>query len=597
MSTQRCVRILGVLCLAGCATGPRGGSAAGTAEPARAEARKSPEQPADRGPGAHPRSTGILVVGGTIRLGAPRWDTAEALYIEDGRVAASGTQADMRRRAREPFDVLDLQGAVALPGLIDAHGHLEGLGEMLEEVDLRGLGDFTAVVERVAERAAGLPAGTWIEGRGWDQNLWPGQQFPTHEPLSAAVPQHPVVLRRVDGHALIANGRALALAGLDGPRPGETPVPGGRMLLSSDGRPTGVLVDNAMDLVTRHIPAASPEARERRVLLACRELVESGLTGIHDMGEDLELAALLQRLDDEGRLPLEIVGYLAQSALAEDLSGIRLPAHGSDTAAPRYRIVGAKLYMDGALGSRGAALLAPYTDEPGNLGLPLLSPEELDRLLARCDELRLQPAVHAIGDLANRRVLDAYGRRAAASPTFSALRPRIEHAQVVSPEDWGRFDALGVIPSMQPTHATSDMPWAPSRLGEARVPGAYAWRRLNPGLQRLAFGSDFPVESCDPLAGIYAAITCADGAGEPPQGFRPDQRLEAAAALAGFTLGAAHAAGLDLQFGTLEVGRFANLTVLDVDPLTCAPRELLGKGHVIRTLVRGETAFARSAAH
>lgn len=539
----------------------------------------------------------VLVTGGTIRVGAPDWRVVEAMLCEDGVVVALGGAAELAARAGQGCERIDLHGATAVPGLIDAHGHLEGLGKDLEEIELRGLASYAAVIERVVARAATLPPGTWVEGRGWDQNLWEGGAFPTHGALSAAVPDHPVALRRIDGHALLANARALELAGLTGPQSSESSVPGGRVVLLADGRPSGVLVDNAMDLVTRHIPAPSAEVRERRVRLAARALAAEGLTVVHDMGEDLELARLLARLSARGELDVEVVGYLSEGELQRDLARelASLPRATRD-ASSTFRVAGVKLYMDGALGSRGAALLEPYADDPTNVGLPFLTEAELDARLARCDELRLQPAIHAIGDLANRRVLDAYERRMGASRDFASLRPRIEHAQVVAPEDWTRFAALGVIPSMQPTHATSDMPWAPARLGARRVEGAYAWRRLDPTGTRLACGSDFPVERSNPLEGLYAAITCADAAGNPPGGYRPDQKLDAKAALAGFTLNAAHAAREETRLGKLEVGCHANLTVLDVDPLTCDPRALLGAGRVLRTIVRGRTTFVRAAA-
>ncbi|HUR28822.1 MAG TPA: amidohydrolase family protein [Planctomycetota bacterium] len=527
----------------------------------------------------------LLITGETIRIGAPDWTIVRALLVEDGRVVAVGDEATAR--AQEPLEHLDLGKAVALPGLIDAHGHLEGLGRALEEIDLRGVESYPALIARVAARAAEVPPGTWIQGRGWDQNLWPERAFPHHRELSSAVPAHPVLLERVDGHAILVNARALELAKLASPQPGETPVAGGRMLLDARHEPTGVFVDNATELVERWVPPPDMETRRRRMLRGAGELAQNGVTGLHDMGEDLAAVRILAILAMEGDLPIEVAGYLSQSALESLGSGQPLPAQ----LELEYRQVGAKLYMDGALGSRGAALFADYSDEPGQRGLALLEPERLDALLASCDERGLQPAVHAIGDLANRRVLDAYERRRARSESFANLRPRIEHAQVVAPEDWARFAALGVVPSMQPTHATSDMPWAPARLGPERVAGAYAWRRLDPDGHALAFGSDCPVELCDPLAGIYAAITCADRKGEPRDGYRPDQRLDAKRALAAFTLNAARAARQEADFGTLAPGHFANLTVLDVDPLTAEPRALLGGGHVRMTIVRGEVVY------
>lgn len=537
----------------------------------------------------------VLIVGGTLRVSAPDWRLAQALYAENGRVVAIGDEPSVRSRAREPYTTIDLEGAVAVPGLIDAHAHLEGLGSALDEVDLRACADYPELIARVAAHAAQVPAGTWIQGRGWDQNLWPDRQFPHHAQLSRAVPDHPVVLGRVDGHAILVNARALELAGQAGIVGEEHPMPGGRILIDADRRPTGVFVDNATALIEKAVPPADLDTRRRRVLLAQEELVRHGLTGVHDMGESQESMRLLAAMSLAGELRIEVAGYMSQAALGTlDTKNPLVPVAGPWTQLG-YRLVGAKLYMDGALGSRGAALLEDYADEAGNRGLPMLEPAQLDQLLELCDANGMQPAVHAIGDLGNRRVLDAYERRLSVSPGFAVLRPRIEHAQVVAARDWERFGRLGVVPSMQPTHATSDMPWAPARLGKERIEGAYAWRRLDPEGLTLALGSDCPVESCDPLAGLYAAITCADARGEPREGYRPDQRIEPARALAGFTTNAARAARQEHEFGRLEPGFWANLTVLDVDPLSCAPRELLGGDHVRRTIIRGQVVYEASA--
>lgn len=535
----------------------------------------------------------LLIVGGTLRLGAPEWRAAEALYAEDGRIVVVGSEEEARARAVKPFEELDLRGATALPGLIDAHGHLEALGRRFDEVDLRGASSYGEVIERVAARASSVPDGEWIHGAGWDQNLWPGAAFPHHAELSRRLDRHPVLLSRVDGHAILVNSLALERAGWAGPQASEAPLPGGRVLLDAQRLPTGVFVDAAEDLIRSKVPAPDAQTRRRWLLAGAAEMARNGLTAVHDMGEDFELSLLLAELARDGELPVEVVGYWSQSTLLErgESSGADGPAALPRDGGTNYRLAGVKFYMDGALGSRGAALLADYTDEPGNRGLSLLEAAELDRALAACERLGLQPAIHAIGDRANREVLDAFARRALSSPNFWSLRPRIEHAQVVAPADWARFQHAWLVPSMQPVHATSDMPWAIQRLGEARVAGAYAWRHLDPDGERLAFGSDFPVEACDPLAGVYAAITCASASGEPAEGFRPDQRLDARRALAAFTSNAARAGGDGERSGTLEVGRFANLTVLDLDPLSAEPQELLGGEHVRFTIVRGRIVY------
>jgi predicted amidohydrolase YtcJ len=530
-----------------------------------------------------------LVCGGTIYLGHPQWVAVESLLVRDGRVVAAGTLEELERDAPAGIARLDLRGGFAVPGLQDAHGHLEGLGESLELVDLRGAASFDEVVERATARAAASREPHWIRGRGWDQNLWPDKRFPEHAKLSEAVPDRPVLLERVDGHAVIANLAAMRAAGVEREFASESEVAGGRVLLGPDRRPTGVFVDAATSLVERAVPPASAAEHERRVLAAQDALVALGLTAVHDMGVSRAGAERLRQLRDEGRLRLRLVEYLSggEAMTESDLQGFPWPPDERD----RLAVVGVKLYADGALGSRGAELLEPYSDEPNHSGLAVTPREELARCIELCARRGLQPAVHAIGDRANRDVLDLYEQVLRAHPEFAALRPRIEHAQVVSREDWARFDELGVIASMQPTHATSDMPWAPQRLGPERVAGAYAWRRLAADPAHLAFGSDFPVEHPSPLEGLYAAITCRAKSGEPPDGFLPDQRLSAREALAAFTVGAARAAHQEDRRGRLLPGCAADLTVLDVDPLAADPRELL-RARVLLTILDGEVVYS-----
>jgi predicted amidohydrolase YtcJ len=531
-----------------------------------------------------PTPAGTLFTGGTIYLGHPEWRATDALYARDGRVVALGDDARAQARAAGAR-TLDLQGGFAVPGLQDAHGHLEGLGKALETVDLRGAGSYDELIERVAAQAQRQPPGTWIEGRGWDQNLWPGKLFPEHAELSAHVPDHPVFLRRVDGHAALVNAAALAAAGLDGARD----VPGGEVLLDARGAPTGVLVDAAMELVGAVVPEPDPATRERRLLAAQAACLAAGLTAVHDMGVDPWTADTLARMVLEGRWHLRTAVYLSMGAetTRADLAGFPRPSDARDV----FWAGGVKLYVDGALGSRGAALLEDYADRPGSRGLLLMEPADFARQVALCAELGLQPATHAIGDRGNRLVLDVYERALSESGGFGGLRPRVEHAQVVAPEDWGRFDALDVIASMQPTHCTSDMGWAVERLGEERALGAYAWRRLQVDPSRIAGGSDFPVESERPLLGLYAARTRQDAAGAPAGGFFGDQVLSPEEALAVFTLGASAAIGQDDRRGRLEPGYGADLTVLDVDPLRAEARALLG-ARVLFTVVNGRVLHA-----
>ena len=525
-----------------------------------------------------PAAEGTLFSGGTIYLGHPEWRATDALFVRKGRVVAVGAEA-RALASQAGAQRIDLRGGFAVPGLEDAHGHLEGLGKALETVDLRGCASYDELIERVAAQADRQAPGTWIEGRGWDQNLWPDKAFPHHARLSSRVGEHPVLLRRVDGHAALANRAALTAAGLDGARD----VPGGEVLLDGDGKPTGVLIDAAMGLVGAVVPDPDPATRERRLLAAQDACLAAGLTAVHDMGVDRWTVETLERLVAEGTWRLRVGLYLSAGAgtTREDLEGFpRAPDVGDVLWVP-----GVKLYVDGALGSRGAALLEDYSDRPGSRGLLLMQPEDLARQIGLCAELGLQPAVHAIGDRGNRIVLDAFEVGLEAGG-FGGLRPRVEHAQVVAPEDWARFDALDVVASMQPTHCTSDMGWAVERLGEERALGAYAWRRLQVDPARIAGGSDFPVESVDPLLGLYAARTRQDAEGRPAGGFFGDQVLSPEEALALFTLGAAAAVGQEDRRGRLDPGFRADLTVLDVDPLRGEARALLDAG-VLYTVING----------
>jgi len=539
----------------------------------------------------------VLLQGGPIYVDASQ-PPVEALLIEDGRVKRAGTVAEvvpvldeLEQRSKDwdmPANVerIDLAGACAVPGLQDAHGHIEGLGEALENVDLTGVPSVEELVRRVQARANELPPGTWITGRGWDQTLWSGQQFPTHEALSSAVPDHPVFLERVDGHAAFVNARALALAGLDGRSP-LPDIPGGRIVTGPAGEPTGVLVDAATTAVTKFIPPPDGATRARRILAAQDALLAVGLVAVHDMGTAPETLPVLEELQRDGKLQLRILSYLWAN---DGLERFGRSAKPRGDVGDHWRVVGAKLMVDGALGSRGAALLEPYADAPDETGLLQLTPDAYAKLLRTALAAGLQPATHAIGDRGNRMVLDAYYAETQRSGRIGYLRPRVEHAQVVAPEDWPRFEAMGAIPSMQPTHATSDMRWAEARLGPERVAGAYAWKRLRGEHAPLALGSDFPVEKPDPLLGLYAARTRQDAAGNPAGGWLPDQTLSGAEALAGFTDGAAYAAREEGERGRLLPGFRADVTVLSVDPVRCEPRELLS-AHVQRVIIDGTTVY------
>jgi predicted amidohydrolase YtcJ len=494
------------------------------------------------------------------------------LAIADGRIAAIGDEAE--KLAGPKTRVVDADGATVLPALTDAHAHLFGLGMSLDQVDLRECASPDECAERVRVHADR----DWILGRGWDQNRWQTKEFPTSAMLDRVIADKPVWLRRVDGHAGWANSRALAKGGVT--RATKDPA-GGRIVRDAHGNPTGVLIDEAMGLVESAIPAPSAAARERMILAAQNVALAQGLTCVHDMGIDETTAGVYRALEKDGRLRIRVYAFASASA-AE-----KLLAKSPEPAGPMFTMRAIKLYADGALGSRGAALLAPYSDDRGNTGLVLTPPEEMERVARLALARGWQVGVHAIGDRGNRMVLDAFERAGCA--VTRDHRFRIEHAQVVAPADIPRFAKLGVIASMQPTHATSDMPWAEARLGKDRLAGAYAWRRFLDAGVHVAFGSDFPVEKVDPLDGLHAAVTRQDANGQPAGGWLPDQRLSLAEAKRAFSEEAAYAAFQEPWRGRIAVGQAADLTVLDrrIDQ-----DHLLG-AKVVLTIVAGRVVFER----
>lgn len=519
----------------------------------------------------------------------PARPVASALAFDaTGRIIAVGSADALH--ARWPHSRrLDFGDATIVPGLIDAHGHVAGLGLARMRVELDGTRDKDEVLARLREFEAGLAPGEWLLGRGWDQNDWPGQAFPTAADLDAAFPDRPVWLERVDGHAGWANSAALRATGrgLDsGGARGDWQPDGGRIVRDADGRATGVLVDTAMAFVDGVLPAMDVAAAERALARGMQEAVRHGLTGVHDAGVSLLQMQAYRNLADRDAMPLRI--HAMADGDGEALAWVcRDGAYRHPGGRLQMRAV--KLYMDGALGSRGAALLEDYADDPGNRGLLMLAPDKLAATVAKARDCGIQVGTHAIGDRGNRLVLDAY---AAALEGHPGLRWRIEHAQVLAPDDLPRLAELGVIASMQPTHATSDMPWAGDRLGPERIHGAYAWRSLRDSGARLALGSDFPVESVDPRLGLVAAATRADAAGNPVGGWLPGELLTPFEALRGFTRDAAWAGFAEAEVGTLAEGMRADFVVLREDPLGI-PAAGLDDVVVLSTWVDGTPVFTR----
>jgi predicted amidohydrolase YtcJ len=513
---------------------------------------------------------------------------AEAMVFDAGGAILAVGDREALRAAHPQASALDANHAVVVPGLIDAHGHVLGHGQSLMRANLVGARSRDEIIERLRAFARDLPAHAWLLGRGWDQNLWPERDFPSAADLDAAFPDRPVWLERIDGHA--SWGNSAALRKLDRSLDGDWQVEGGE-ILRRNGKATGVFIDSAASLIEALVPPADDDQLRRALERSVQALVAAGITGVHDAGVSEPTLDLLRAMADEGALPLRIQAWADGdgSALAARCRDGGPYAHPSGRLGMRT----VKLYSDGALGSRGALLLADYSDAPGQRGLPVTAAEDLRRAMTKARDCGLQVATHAIGDAGNRLVLDLYAEVLGAA-AGSDHRWRIEHAQIVSLEDIPRFRQLGLIASMQPTHATSDMGWAEQRVGALRIVGGYAWRSFRDAGVRLALGSDFPVEQIDPLAGLYAAITRQDAAGKPTGGWQPQEKLTAYEALRGFTLDAAYAAFDEHRLGSLASGKRADFVLLDHSPLHDPAGQLLSTA-VIATWVNGKPVYQRPA--
>ncbi|MBT8087295.1 MAG: amidohydrolase [Gammaproteobacteria bacterium] len=503
------------------------------------------------------------------------------VFDDAGKVIAAGdetlwetAQADTR---------IDGRGLTVLPGLIDAHAHLASLGMLKSNLDLAGVPSVDEAVKRIREFAGQHPHKKWITGRGWNHVLWPVKEFPTAADIDAVLDDRPVWLNRIDGHAAWANTAAMKLAGIDD----DTPDPiGGKIVRDDNGHATGIFIDKAMPLVGRHLPATDKDDYREAVQLASAALLAEGITGVHDAGVDISNAEAYLSMADNGELDLRVYAMIGGAGEVLDAIGKPIRAYGND----RLDIVSVKLYADGALGSHGAAMIEPYSDDAENRGLAFWTQDELDRMVAKANGMGFQVGIHAIGDLGNRMALDAFEKAQKGKP--SNLRNRVEHAQIIQLEDIPRFTALGVIASMQPTHATSDKNMAEDRVGPDRIKGGYAWRRLLESGAVIASGSDFPVELSNPFHGLYAAVTRQGRDGEPEGGWYPDQALTRAEALHSFTLGAAYAANQEERLGSLEAGKWADFILIDRDYFT-VPGAEIDDIQVVQTWVGGEKVYDR----
>lgn len=528
----------------------------------------------------------LVVLGGRIHTADGARPVVDAMAVRNGRIVFVGDTVGVRALVGPRTQTLALEGRTVIPGMTDAHAHVAGLGQALRNVDLVGTRSVDEVIARVVERARRTPAGEWIVGRGWDQNNWGDTRMPTHEALSRAVPNHPVVLTRVDGHASFANAQAMRLANVT--RASEDPS-GGTILRDANGEPTGVFIDNAMRLVGSRVPPPTRAQTKDAIKAAIAEMHRWGLTGVHDAGASAQVLELYEELGREGALNIRLYAMISDHAPTIDAWFRRGPLVGAHDGTLWVRSV--KLYQDGALGSRGAALLEPYSDEPSTTGLLVSAPAHILEVATRALRAGFQVNTHAIGDRGNRLVLDAYQRAFATQPVADH-RFRVEHAQILHHDDIPRFAALGVIPSMQASHQTSDMYWAGARLGETRLRGAYAWRSLLESGVVIPNGSDFPVEAVNPLISFKASVSRQDHKGWPAGGWYPEQRMTRDEALRSMTLWAAYAGFQEAELGSLTVGKRADFVVLDQDIMR-VPEAVLLDTRVLSTWVGGRRVHER----
>ena len=530
----------------------------------------------------------LIVINARVYTADDARPMVEAFAVRGGRIVFVGSRREADALKGPATTIVDAGGKTIIPGMVDAHAHFTGLAQALRSVDLTGAHSYDEVIARVAQKARTMPKGSWILGRGWDQNDWGDTRFPTHDKLTAAVPDHPVLLTRVDGHAGLVNMAAMKLANLSA----ATKDPdGGRLLRDAQGAPSGVLVDHAQALVSSKVPELTTAELRSALTDAIGVMHRWGLTGMHDAGASRRTIDLYEQMAQGNALTLRL--YVM---IGDDSAALRHYLQVGPRSAlydGHLWVRAIKLYADGAMGSRGAALLEPYSDDPNNSGLLLSAPTHIREVAERALRAGFQVNTHAIGDRGNRVVLDAYEQALTTVPTANH-RFRVEHAQILNYDDIPRFAELGVIPSMQASHQTSDMYWVGKRLGPTRLPGAYAWRSLlNSGVV-IPNGSDFPVEQVNPLISFHAAIARQDGNDFPVGGWYPEQRMTRDEALRSMTLWPAYAAFQEQDMGSITAGKYADFVVLDQDIMR-VPAELVLKTEVLATYVGGRAVYQRAA--
>ncbi len=506
-----------------------------------------------------------------------QFSTAEAMVVQDGKIVAVGSNDDILKEYKSD-SVVNAEGATIYPGFIDAHAHFVGYGQSLFAVDLMFVSSWDEVINRVKEFAAKHPGTSWIRGRGWDQNRFPGKQFPTNEQLNSLFPDRPVILERVDGHASIANNAALAIAGI---KAGQT-MEGGSFVVAN-GKLTGLLIDNAVGMVEKFVPAATKEDYKNWLTAAQANCFATGLTTITDCGLHPTAVSMIDTLQQSNDLKMRL--YVMLSDHPDSYASTYFTKGGYAT--DRLKVKGVKVYGDGALGSRGACLLQHYADQKGWGGFLLSSKAHFDSIAAKLINTDFQMCTHAIGDSANRTILNVYAKYLKGK---NDKRWRIEHAQIVHPDDFQYFGKYSIIPSVQPTHGTSDMYWAGDRLGAERMKGAYAYKQLLDQNNWIPLGTDFPVEEINPFKTFLAAVVRKDAKGYPAEGFQMENALTREQTIKGMTIWAAKANRMEKEVGSLEVGKKADFIMLDKDLMKVAPDSIL-KVKVLKTFVNGERVY------